>query len=245
MHAHRLGDTAFIVSDDGAVKRTIVSSVGKEGNIRLLDRAYGQVCTTFVEALAAATAKLKEKERKLQDELGPLQALIARLSSPEYEEEVMGGPLLRTSTASFLADSPEVVELPAPESYMEPGQKVFCAIVPGTHNGMIPHYRPHPYFVLESEIAETILVERGRVAYRIDSHYHPSSGSIFIDPEEAKKKLVSVFETETGGTLPSENVRIVSREQEKQGSKSSFDRVAGQVSGRPANPLLEPLSDST
>lgn len=226
----RLGDVAFLAQNDGMVTRTIVSSVSVKDGYGLLEHSYGPAHFEFEDAVAAVTAMFKKKEQEAEAVLAKIRAQLALVGSAEYKQRVAVAPLKEVSGsiigAAFGLDG-EVEDIPVPSFYFEPGQQVYCVVTPKTHNTVSPHYRPYTYFVLESSVREARLTRGGKVHYRLDSYYSPRA--VCADLDEAKKQLVLMFLDETSGTLPLENIRMVSHREEKEANEASTKRIMEQV----------------
>lgn len=209
MVTRKLGDIAFY-AHESSVTRTIVSRIGLDGKFDLLEHSHSPVCWDFPTALAITIAKLKTTEKELEEKLVNVRNQIDRVRAPEYMLEVAVSPFIRRPQTSYLAGTKEeIMDMPVPSKYFEPGQRVYCAITPKTLNLVNSLYRPHAYFVLESTIKEVQLLARGVVDYRLDSDYKPCRNHIYPCLEDAKRGLLETFAAETGGTLQFEMVKLV------------------------------------
>ena len=224
-----LGDIAFLTHDDGSITRTIVCEVGLEGKYAFLEHSYGPPHSEFDKAAKAVTTLLKKKEQEAEAVLAKIREKIALVGSTEYKERVASAPfkIVSGSFGAALGLDTEMQNIPTPSSYFEPGQQVYCTVTPKTHNSVVPHYRPYPYFVLESRVREAQLMPRGNVHYRLDSYYSPRG--VFDTLDVAKKQLVLMFLDETSGSLPLENIRLVSHREEKEANEASIKRIMEQV----------------
>jgi hypothetical protein len=229
MSEHKLGEVAFIAHDDGSVSRTIIIGVALDGSADYLEYSYGPYHSQFKDAAAEATAKLKAKEKELEGALRAVREAVAAIAAPEYEQAVLKVPLRRRMGSPMwpMLDG-KVTDVPAPKAYFEPGTRVFGVVSPSTHNTMQPHYRPASYFVLESTVNEARLLPDGAVSYRLDSYYRINE-LLFSDLDEAKRALARVFAEETGGSLPSDRIRVVSQDEEKAANDLNTKRIAEQV----------------
>lgn len=235
---YRLGHIVFLVRDDGLVARSVVNSVGLEGRFSILEHSYRPAHSMFADARGIALALLKKKEAKAEDVLKSIRAQIELVNSSDYEEAVMKEPYVKSST-TFIGDQKIDAEFPAPATYLEPGTTVYAVITPKTHNMMHPHYRPHPYFVLESKVKDAVLAPNGKIFYHLQSYYAPQD--IYPDVDSAKKKLVEVFSTQTGGTLFKQEVKLVTYQEEKSVEAESSRKISEQPR---SIKMFDRLSDS-
>jgi len=94
------------------------------------------------------------------------------------------------------------------------GDQVFVLITPQTPNLFLQSYRPKPYFVLETKVEEV----RPDTTYRFDTNFLVLPGRVFRTLDYAKQRLVRIFAKETDGILAVEKVRLVTSEEETEGT---------------------------
>lgn len=106
-----------------------------------------------------------------------------------------------------------VVDLPG----LNVGDRVFVVVTPKTHHVFLQHFRPKPYFVLETHITEIVESRRGEV-YLFATDFAVFPGLVFRKLCSAKVNLVQRFTEETGGVLVFDKVHFVSAEEERAGT---------------------------
>lgn len=105
-----------------------------------------------------------------------------------------------------------VVDLPG----LKIGDSVFVVVTPKTNHIFLEHFRPKPYFVLETQVTDIDV--RGGRAYRFCTRFAVLPGSVFTDAEAAKAELVRRFAKETDGLLDIKKVTVVSAREEADGN---------------------------
>ncbi len=204
----RLGESVFIVLDDGSVIRTVVSELNRseKGYMVLHDQNGRFQSFDFAEAEANAKKKLEGLEAELAEKLAAVRAKLAINDTPEHLQEVLDAPLAVRSTTGFLPDS-TIEKLEIPANYWEPGQVVYGVITPRVHFSDRT-MRVHSFFVLETEVVRVGIDKDGRLNYLYRGYCNLSQG-VYANVDDAKRKLVEAFAVETGGVLPVEAVKLV------------------------------------
>lgn len=108
-----------------------------------------------------------------------------------------------------------VVDLPG----LKVGDCVFVVVTPQMHHIFSQHYRPRPYFVLETHVTAIEEGSRGP-AYYFSTGFTVFPKTVFTNKEAAKAELVRRFAEETDGTLAIEKVHVVSAAEEQDGNSA-------------------------
>lgn len=121
---------------------------------------------------------------------------------------------------------------------LKAGDVVYGVIKWDTLNLFTPHYRPLPYFVLETRV-KRIRPDMKQVA-EFDTGFLITKQRAFTELNEAKRHLMKVFTEETGGILPFEKVKVVTREDEIR-ETDAIDLKVG-ATAQAGQKFLHPLS---
>lgn len=211
-----LGQIAFVLSPDGAVVRTMVARIDKD-NYQFLngDDSRRPHWFNVYDAVAAAGARIRDRQTALRKELRTLAQKRRALETQEYRIEVMSAPYravdLRDTMILYHARPRRPRKLKkvlVPKTYHRPGQVVYAIITPATRSEM-ETYRPHGHFVLETEVRSVCFSPDGQAHYTFSTPLLPEE--FFPLREEATARLQSFSEPGTKEPVP-----FVSSQKEKE-----------------------------
>ena len=169
-----LGQEVFVVTKDGAIIRTFISAVGKDGAYRIAYRTgwFGSIeasnCfVTFEDAVPHAQAALQRLEQELKDKLADLKKQQQALVDGTRKNLVQTEPvqLHRLEDASKI----DMLEsIPEPEDYPDLGTFVFGIVTPDVRprgNSLV--HRWEDSYVQEFVVIGLDLTRTGKVIWRL------------------------------------------------------------------------------
>ncbi len=209
-----LGQEVFVVTGtDGGIERTMVGALEGKEYILLNGQSCGLATHWFSLDLAieAAAEQIKSREALLRAELRNLARRRKHILSIEYQAAVLDSPY---KVADLRAEgravrSRRIRTVTVPSEYLCPGCRVYTIITPQTRVRWEEVYRPHPHFVLETEVRRVHFSPDGVVHYTFVTPFVVSE--FFLDKDAAIRTLSNYSEP---GTL--ETVPFVSLEEEQQ-----------------------------
>jgi hypothetical protein len=209
----RLGQEVFVIlTTGGKVERTMVGALEDNGYMFLngLHSSWTH-WFDFDQAVSAAEERVKEREAALRAELKALGRWRKYLLSEEYRADVFSPPYKVTNLGSDedRKRTRYLKNVKVPERYLCPGCRVYTIITPGTRVRWKEVYRPHPHFVLETEVQTVYFSPDGVAHYRFATPFEVTE--FFPSKDEAVKRLSNFSEP---GVL--EDVPFVSQDEEKQ-----------------------------
>ena len=215
----KLGQEAFVVvKPDGQIERTMVGSLYTKGCRFLNGDSDSRVHSfNFDQAAATADERLKKREVELRAALRAIGKRRKQLKSDEYKDAVMNAPykvvdLRQIERRQRTRDLKTVV---VPEQFVRPGCMVYVVITPLTRSSY-ECFRPHPHFVLETEVRSACFTADGKVHYTFGT---PFVVVDFILNKDGAMKYLSSF-SEPG---TKEQVPYVSHEEEEIGNLLDYE----------------------
>lgn len=210
--SRKLGETAYVVKDDGTLARTEVNVLYPGGGYGMLKFCMdSRHFFSFAEARGEAESILRAKKAALEEQLRELARLQERIKSPSYQQEVDAAPLVDDSNAAAVTGVVYKAGL-VPEAYLDPDSEVFGVITPKTHYQYSGGHGGPPYFILRTRIKE-VSTRSGFLSYWLAAQFIVHNGMLFGSQEEAQGKLIEVFAQETGGVLAPESVKVLSQQE--------------------------------
>lgn len=220
----KLGQEVFVLSPQGEVVRTMVAQLRRvecreAGNwVSRTDHVFLNGCdssqpnwNSFEAATEKAQEVLEVRKAALRKQLRALAARTRQLKTDAYRQSVESAPYKMVD----LGDGETRIRtrmrkrVAVPESYFRPGQVVYAVITPLTEPRYSEWvYRPHPHFILETEVRSVTLAPGGTARYTYATPLRPEE--LFPTREEAAQRLQSYSEPGTA-----EEIRFVSMEEEK------------------------------
>lgn len=213
-----LGQEAFFLLN-GAVVRSVVGTILKDGKFELLDkRAKGKKpWFSFEQARTAADILLKSRQEALRRQIKELDRRRRLQATPAYRQEVimekLRVPDLRDVENPNRAKNLRKVQVPA--SYYRPGDVVYMVVEPSTverHEA----YRPHSHYVLELEVLKVSVQQKGEVYYQYNTPFVVTK--TFATLDEAKSSLRARL-----GLGDDASVLFVSKEEDRGGLAQILD----------------------
>jgi hypothetical protein len=214
-----LGQEAFVVvTTDGEVVRTMVAAISMRGYTFANGLYSGRThWFDYDQAVGAAVAGIKEREKRLRAELRSLARRRKVLGSAEHKAAVFAAPYRFADPRQIEKRdrTRHLKQVAVPESYLRPGERVYMVVTPTTRE-RYGAYRPYPHFVLEVEVSTVCLRADGSVHYTFSTPFEVNE--IYHLKDKAVRALQSSLGPEASGNVP-----YVSHEQEQQGIADTDD----------------------
>ena len=209
----RLGQEAFVMlTTGGKVERTMVGALEGDGYLFLNGLHSSRThWFDFDNALSAAEEGVKKREAALRAELKALGRWRNYLLSPKYRADVFSPPYKVADLEPFenRKRTRYLKNVKVPEGYVCPGCRVYAIITPRTQTRWENVYRPHPHFVLETEVRTVYFSPDGVAHYMFATPFEVTE--FFPSKDEAIKRLSNFSESDVLKDVP-----CVSHEEEKQ-----------------------------
>lgn len=217
-----IGQEAFVLSSEGEIVRTMVAKLYEDGYQFLNgDSSRRPHYFSFKHAIAAADDCISNRQSALRKQLRALTLKRRALETQAYRDGVMNVPYkvaeLRDEMIVGFAMSRRTRKLRkirVPEMHLMPNQVVYAVMTPSTRpNPGWEVYRPHKYFILETEVTSVCFSPDGQVYYTFSTRF--VVGEFFLSREEATAKLKSFLEPGTKDPVPFVSSKEEKRENEK------------------------------
>jgi len=211
-----IGQEAFILSKDGEIVRTMVAKLEENGYQFLNgDDEHRPHWFSFADAVSAVSNRISAKQTILRKQLCALARKQRMLRAQDYRDGVMSEPyrvvnLHDTMAYAFARSrcSRKLKNIRVPEAYLKPGHMVYVTIIPGTRSDF-EVYRPHQYFVLETEVTSVCFSPDGQVHYTFSTPFIVEE--FFLSCKEAVARLQNFLKSWKEDAVP-----FISSKQEKE-----------------------------
>ncbi len=236
-----LGESVFCIGGDGRITRTVVSALsvprnsekkvagdGSVGDLfagmdAMLDRVSysllnhhdGRYWFSLEDAIRDAIPileKYMERTDISRSIVESTREYLAMIQTGEGQGAILSQPLIEGSRGVFQRAAPINPDMMFPSVYFKPGETVFCLITPATPYTLVPAWRPHYFFILETTVIEVRYAPSwpARLWYQLEgTHYHCSHGALARTEAEARMRLAEVFTAETEGTIDPTKLNLV------------------------------------